>query len=329
MAAMATALGEDADQARYGSWLAAYRGAFDTRFWNASLVSYGKTALELQTMSTVALGAGAVPAQKVSAVRSALVADITARGDHLTVGATGQKWLLRTLSAGSAAEHDVALALATQRTFPGWGSWIENGATTCWEDWVGIQDPSHPGNPSHPINPPTHNHIFLCGGLGEWMYRSVGGIAPASPGYATVTIAPQISATRDPAAVNSTVQTVRGKVSSNWTRHDGAICANSRQALVSLRVSIPVGMHGVVSVPLLGRPAASVAVQGIVLRGGLGDSGTPAATASLWPWAGDTGPHTAWLRAVPRAEHGKIVLETAAAELELQVSINCGIDEVQ
>jgi len=163
MAEMASALGEDADEARYASWLAAYRVTFDTTFWNASLASYGKTPLELQTMSTVALGAGAVPAQKVREVRSALVADIAARGAHLTVGATGQKWLLRTLSAGSAAEHDVALALATQRTFPSWGSWIERGATTCWEDWVGIQDPSHPGNPTHPINPPTHNHIFLFG----------------------------------------------------------------------------------------------------------------------------------------------------------------------
>ena len=139
MAAMASALGEDDDHARYTGWLTAYRVAFDASYWNASLTSYGKTSLELQAMSTVALGAGAVPPHKVPAVRSGLVADIKARDTHLTVGATGQKWLLRTLSAGSAAEHDVALALASQRTFPSWGSWIERGATTCWEDWVGIQ----------------------------------------------------------------------------------------------------------------------------------------------------------------------------------------------
>ena len=32
-----------------------------------------------------------------------------------------QKWLLRMLTAGSAAEHDTALRVATQDTFPGWG----------------------------------------------------------------------------------------------------------------------------------------------------------------------------------------------------------------
>ena len=54
-------------------------------------------------------------------MRQALTADIEARDHHLTVGATGQKWLLRMLTAGSAAEHDTALRVATQDTFPGWG----------------------------------------------------------------------------------------------------------------------------------------------------------------------------------------------------------------
>ena len=327
MGTMAGALGETADQARYASWLAAYRVAFDASYWNGNLTSYGKTALELQTMSTVALGAGAVPAQKVAMVRSALVADIASRNTHLTVGATGQKWLLRTLSAGSAAEHDVALALASQRSYPGWGAWIEQGATTCWEDWVGIQDPSHPGNSGHPINPPTHNHIFLCGGLGEWMYRSVGGIAPASPGYATVTIAPQISPTRDPAAVNSTVQTVRGQVVSNWTRHDADLCIGGRAALVTLQISVPVGMRGVISVPLLGR-TSGVRVEGVVRGWTAGDS-TRSAPVALWPAvgvppdAGGTGTAQAWLRSVPRVEQGSVLLETAAVELELRASIRC------
>jgi len=326
MASMAGALGEDADEAKYTSWLAAYRVAFDAKYWSANLTSYGKTTLELQTMSSVALGAGVVPSQKVPAVRSALVADIGARGTHLTVGATGQKWLLRTLSAGSAAEHDVALALASQRTFPSWGSWIERGATTCWEDWVGIQDPSHPGNDVHPINPPTHNHIFLCGGLGEWMFRSVGGIAPASPGYGTVAIAPRISATRDPVAVNSTVQTVRGQVSSNWTRHDAASCVDGRTALLTLRISVPVGMRGVVYVPFLEHSVSAALVEEVKLGAGDGTK-SPTMTHVLWPPTDSDakGPDSrpVWLRATPRIERGMVVLEMKAAELQLRVSITC------
>eukprot|EP00035_Acanthoeca_spectabilis_P005666 m.116217 g.116217 ORF g.116217 m.116217 type:complete len:1058 (-) comp13125_c0_seq1:126-3299(-) len=330
MAAMAAALNETADQMQYTSWLSAYRVAFDQTYWQSNLSSYGKTPLEVQSMSSVALGAGAVPTGKVDTVRSALVADIASRDHHLTVGATGQKWLLRTLSAGGASGHEVALAVATQRSFPGWGSWIERGATTCWEDWDGIQGPPHPGNKQHPINPPTHNHIFLCGGLGEWMYRSLGGIAPTSPGYGTVAIAPQISPTRDPASVNSSVQTVRGKVTSNWTRHDTAGCVNGRTPVVSLRVAVPVGALGSIAVPLLGRPQSSLSLDGAVLRVTQGEpSRTTVEPTALWPWrdvavsgAGSVAP---WLRAPPQVdvERDVIVIETAAAELELTLWGKC------
>jgi hypothetical protein len=158
MVVMADALGEKEDQDKYSSWLESYRTMYDQIYWNSSFTSYGLTALETQTMSSVALGAGIVPSAKETTVRHALTADIQERDHHLTVGATGQKWLLRMLTAGSAAEHDTALKVATQDTFPGWGYWVRQGATTCWESWSGVQDASHPAaGGGRPINPPTHN----------------------------------------------------------------------------------------------------------------------------------------------------------------------------
>jgi hypothetical protein len=118
---MAGALDEKEDEAKYRAWLEKYRQLYDKIYFNDTLTSYGLTSLEVQTMSTVALGAGVVPAHKETAVRQVLTADIEARDHHLTVGATGQKWLLRMLTAGSAAEHDTALKVATQDTFPGCG----------------------------------------------------------------------------------------------------------------------------------------------------------------------------------------------------------------
>ena len=82
------------------------------------------------------------------------------------------------------------------------------------------------------------------------MYRSLGGIAPASPGYATVTIAPKISKTLDPVSANASVATVRGVVSSSWTRHTAARCVDGLASLVTMQVSVPVGMLGDVHVPL-------------------------------------------------------------------------------
>ena len=59
----------------------------------------------------------------------------------------------------------------------------------------GVEDGTHPGDcfntgfaPGCVPNPPTHNHIFLCGGVAEWMYRSLGGISPLLPGYASVQV---------------------------------------------------------------------------------------------------------------------------------------------
>ena len=96
--------------------------------------------MQLQTLTSVSLGAGVgTAAQRKSAVE-ALDKDIASRDFHLTVGSAGQKWLLRTLS--KEGKHDTALKVALQTTFPSWGYWLWLGATTCWENWSGyIRNP--------------------------------------------------------------------------------------------------------------------------------------------------------------------------------------------
>ena len=161
MVAMAAALGEPAaaDGIRYAAELEQWRGAFEQRFWNASTGTYTPDSFEVQTVTSIALGAGAVPAgdRRASAV-AALDASVRARGHHLTVGSVGQKWLFRSLTA--AGKHDTALAVGLQTSYPSFGHWLREGATTCWENWSGRDDFSHPGTAAQP-NPPTHNHIFL------------------------------------------------------------------------------------------------------------------------------------------------------------------------
>jgi alpha-L-rhamnosidase len=337
MGAMAQALGEDADHAKYISWLDTYRTEYHDTYYNAALESYGKTDLEIQTMSAVALGASAVPPGKQSDVIGALIADIESRDHHLTVGATGQKWLLRMLTAkGGAAGHDTALKLAAQDSFPGWGYWVSQGATTCWESWPGVQGPSHPGVRGRPINPPTHNHIFLCGGVGAWMFRSLGGISPASPGYGAVTIAPQISPTLDPSSCNASVVTVRGEVKSSWVRQsdvtsDGtlpAACSSTTSGakgavILKMQITVPVGMLGHVHVPLLGYTSSRVKVDAVLA------AGPWASTVAVWD-GGKTGAAeahagtSAWLLALPWEKDEALVLEVAAVhQLELQLSVLC------
>jgi len=269
----------------------------------------------VQALSSIALGADAVPKYlRATVLGQGFVDDITKRGYHAVGGSTAAKWVLPQLSANG--EHDVALKLAAQTTYPSFGWWLSQGATTCWESWSGVQDGSHPGTPqSAPLwggggpNNPTHNHIFLCGGAGEWMYHSLGGIAPASAGYATVTIAPKISKTLGPSSVAASVQTVRGLVKSNWTRHEkGSRC------FVQLAVSVPVGMHATIDLPLLGRAPGAVAVEEVEVAHG-----------ALWRDGAATGRAASlgWLRAPPRAAAeaggGHVLrLETAAGEFTLR-----------
>ena len=77
----------------------------------------------------------------------------------------GAQWLMRTLSDNGQA--DLAYRIATQKTYPGWGYMVEQGATTVWELWNGnTADPA--------MN--SGNHVMQIGDLAVWMYEYLAGI---------------------------------------------------------------------------------------------------------------------------------------------------------
>ncbi len=66
--------------------------------------------------------------------------------------------------------------MARRRDLPGWGWWIDNGATTLWEDWKGEQ---------------SLNHVMF-GDISNWMFQWIAGIGPDpdSPGFDVALIRP-------------------------------------------------------------------------------------------------------------------------------------------
>jgi hypothetical protein len=260
MVEIGIAVGDHANAARYNTTWAKLVPLYERRFWNDTLQTWASDSMELQTLTALSLAAGVGSrADRASAV-AALDRDVRARGNHLTVGSAGAKWLLRTLS--QEGKHDTALQLAMQTTFPSWGWWITEGnASTCWESWSGVADPSH-------VSHPSHNHIFLCGGVGGWMYEFMAGIRPTSPGYRTVDIRPHISKTLGPSSMEAAVRTVRGTITSNWTRHTTAASAQGAgQTVLSLRVHVPAGVQrAILRIPLLGLAARDVRLQQLELR---------------------------------------------------------------
>ena len=106
---VATALGKDSEAARYQSVYNTSAIIYDARFWNSTTKSWTHDRDQLQTVSSISLGAGIGPARRAEAV-AALHKDVASRQYHLTVGSVGAKWLLRTLS--EEGKHDTALRVA-------------------------------------------------------------------------------------------------------------------------------------------------------------------------------------------------------------------------
>ncbi|RYG38749.1 alpha-L-rhamnosidase [bacterium] len=141
----------------------------------------------------------------------ALVTDIRQRGDRLSTGFVGSPYLNHVLTAGG--RSDVAFDLLNQKQWPSWLYAVTQGATTIWERWDGwthdrgFQD----------IGMNSFNH-YAYGAIGDWLYRSVAGIAPGEPGYKRIEMKPQVGG--DLTWAEAWHESPYGRIESSW-RADG------------------------------------------------------------------------------------------------------------
>jgi alpha-L-rhamnosidase len=214
-------LGHRDTAARYRAVATSCRDALNATFLRDGSYRTDKDPDYRQTSNAIPLMFGLVPPGSVRQVVENLVADIRARGNHLNTGALGTSVLLRALT-----EHgypDVAYAVATQRTYPSWGYWFDNGADTMWEMW--------------PLDSRSRDHYFQ-GTVVQWLYENVAGLRPGDAGYQRFTVKPDARV-----GVNwaqTSIRTVRGLVSVAW---------NLVGSTVHLTVVVPVGSVAEVFVP--------------------------------------------------------------------------------
>ncbi len=131
---------------------------------------------------------------------------ITDNNGHISCGVIGVNWLMRELSR--MGRGDVAAMLASNTTYPSYGYMLSKGATTIWELWNG-------DTASRAMN--SCNHVMLLGDLVAWMYRDLGGINPARPGYKEIMLCPDFSIEQLTGA-DATYRTPYGIVGSSWTK---------------------------------------------------------------------------------------------------------------
>lgn len=241
MSEMAEAIGNAEDAVKYSNLHVKLAPVFHSRFYTPTTKSYNhNNSNETQSLNSIALGAGLVPGDYIQRVQESLTQNVRDRDYHLSVGATGAMYLLKALN--NAGDPDAAMRVATQTTFPSWGYWLAQNATTCWENWSGVKDPSHP-----PL--PTHNHIFLCGGFGSWLYQYLAGVRPLGHGYSVVEIAPETGSAQGPDRASIVVETIRGEVKVTWLVRDAVTIPTASLELI---VEVPYTARAIVRVPIAG-----------------------------------------------------------------------------
>jgi alpha-L-rhamnosidase len=131
MQSVAEVLGKTADTSLFSSQASAVKAAFNKAFLDNSTRHYvgvGDSGYR-QTHNLLALSFGLVPDNATAqVVADSIAKDVSDRNTHLNTGALGTKQLLPVLS--DHGHRDTAFALSQQTTFPSWGFWIQNGAST-------------------------------------------------------------------------------------------------------------------------------------------------------------------------------------------------------
>ncbi|MNQ88081.1 Bacterial alpha-L-rhamnosidase [compost metagenome] len=124
----------------------------------------------------------------------------------------GTKAILNALSENGYA--DVAYKVAAQKTYPSWGWWMENGATTLYENW-----------PIDAKSDISMNHIMF-GEIGAWLYKSPGGIRPdeKQPGFKHIILEPHVVEGLD--AFEASHIGPYGKIVSAWKKTPSGVTYN-------------------------------------------------------------------------------------------------------
>ena len=185
----------------YSSLAEKIKKAINNKYLNKEASIY---ASGVQTELSMALQWGIVPEQYKKGVAENLARRVAADGMHLDVGVLGTKAILNALSDHDQAE--TAYKLAAQDTYPSWGWWIVNGATTLYENW-NIQA----------ARDISLNHMMF-GEIGGWFFKGLGGIKPdeRNPGFKNVLLQPNF--VRGLEFFTASHTGPYGKIVSSWKR---------------------------------------------------------------------------------------------------------------
>lgn len=206
LANTAKILEKEDDHEKYTALADKIKNAINSKYLNRETGMYGSG---LQTELSVALYWGLVPENLIPKVAENLAKRVEADNFHIDVGLLGTKSILNALSENGYA--DLAYKVASQETYPSWGWWIANGATTLFENW-NIEA-------SRDI---SMNHIMF-GEISAWFYKALGGIHPDpnNPGFKNVLLEPHFVEGLD--SFGASYESINGFIVSEWKKSGNGI----------------------------------------------------------------------------------------------------------
>ncbi len=239
---IANAVGETEDEEMYRGLYEQEKDKFNRKWYKDGYYDTNK-----QAANATALAFGLVEEENAQSLIENIEKNLFVENSgHLTTGVMGTKNIMDAMIKYH--RPDIAYRINSEKTYPSLGYMIESGSTTLWEYWQHIhcdEDPErYPGQFMPTIGSAwmSQSHCFLGGGFGTWVFRGLCGISPKTPGYETVSVAPQIPL--DLERASASVETVRGSVSSEWERDE--------DNQLTLKVTIPTGSKGEVAIPVRG-----------------------------------------------------------------------------
>jgi len=201
MSQIAAMLGNSSDAYYYKTLSDTIKDAYIKTFFNPTTALFGQDSV-YQTYQILPLVGNLLPEGRRKDVLKTLVDDVRQRDNHLNTGIIGTKYLWYTLS--NEGYHDIAYKVATQETYPSYGYWLRNNATTMLEEWDGKD---------------SHNHQMF-GTVNEYFYQYLAGIRSPLNGsgtaYRHILLRPCFPDGLN--AAGATLQTVSGKIEARWEK---------------------------------------------------------------------------------------------------------------
>lgn len=210
-ATIAEILGYEEDAKSYRLRADQVRQAANAKWFNKEKGTYisGRQAYQ----ATALLGNVPANAKDRAAVWDYLEKDIQAKG-HIDAGITGGAFLFRALM--HAGRNDLIYPMVAAKDYPGWGDMLLNrGATTFIENW----DESDGHTRLH------SSYLYV----GNWFIEGLGGIKslkwPGGNGFQNFVIEPGYVPGQDLSRVQSSYNSLQGKIVSNWEVKKGKMTA--------------------------------------------------------------------------------------------------------